>query len=113
VRNIDLAYRIGPGEIALIVPETRARGALIAVSRLEERLLAAGVPSRAVTAGVAEAGPGVDRVQLCHEAHCALLVAGSEGRPRVLTYSPELEHAARSLGLKYPREIESFGGPAL
>jgi GGDEF domain-containing protein len=113
VRSIDIAYRIGPSEIALIVPETRARGALVAVGRLEERLLAAGVPSSAVTIGVAELGPGVDRRQLCREAYCALLVAGSDGRPRILTYSPELERAARSRGLEGLGEVESSGGPAI
>lgn len=112
VRSIDVAYRIGPDEVALIVPETRARGALVAVARVEGRLRAAGVPRAAITAGVAELGPGVDRRQLCREAYCALLVAGSDGRPRILAYSPELERAARSRGLKGLGEVESFGGPA-
>ena len=113
VRSIDVAYRIGPNEIAVIVPETRARGALLAAARLEERLLAAGVPSGTFTAGVAELGPGVDRIQLCREAYCALLVAGVGGRPRILTYSPELERVARARGLRGTGEVESFGGPAL
>ena len=113
VRSIDVAYRIGPNEIALIVPETRARGALLAAARLEERLLAAGVPSGTFTAGVAELGPGVNRTQLCREAYCALLVAGVGGRPRILVYSPELERAARARGLRGPGEVESFGGPSL
>lgn len=113
VRSIDVAYRIGPNEIALIVPETRARGALLPAARLEERLLAAGVPSGTFSAGVAELGPGVDRTQLCREAYCALLVAGVGGRPRILTYSPELERAARARGLRGPGGVESFGGPTL
>ncbi len=113
VRSIDVAYRIGAREIALIVPETRARGALLASARLEERLLAAGVPSGTFTAGVAESGPGFDRAQLCREAYCALLVAGVGGRPRILVYSPELERAARARGLRGPGEVESFGGPSL
>ena len=113
VRSIDVAYRIGHNEIALIVPETRARGALLAAARLEERLLAAGVPSGMFTAGVAELGPGVDRTQLCREAYCAVVVAGIGGRPRILTYSPELERAARAQGPRGPGEVESFGGPSL
>ena len=113
VRSIDVAYRIGHNEIALIVPETRARGALLAAARLEERLLAAGVPSGMFTAGVAELGPGVDRTQLCREAYCAVVVAGIGGRPRILTYSPELERAARAQGLRGPGEVESFGEPSL
>ena len=113
VRSIDVAYRIGHNEIALIVPETRARGALLAAARLEERLLAAGLPSGMFTAGVAELGPGVDRTQLCREAYCAVVVAGIGGRPRILTYSPELERAARAQGLRGSGEVESFGGPSL
>lgn len=113
VRGIDVAYRVGPNEIALVMPETRARGALLAVGRIEERLLAAGVPSATFTAGLAEVGPGVDRAQLCREAYCALMVAGVGGRPRILTYSPEFERAARARGLRGPGEVESFGGPAL
>jgi diguanylate cyclase len=91
IRMIDLGYRIGAEEYALILPETRARGGLVAAGRIEEKLLAAGVVG--ITAGVAEAGPGIDRHQLFRHAYCALLSAGRGGHSTVLAYSPELEQS--------------------
>jgi hypothetical protein len=89
VRTIDVTYRTGPDEFALILPDTRARGALIAASRVERSALANDVR---ITAGVAETGPGLDRHTLFRNAYCALLSAGVDGRPGALAYSPELDH---------------------
>jgi hypothetical protein len=89
VRVIDLCYRIGGDEIALILPETRAEGALVAAARIQAKLLSIGAGG--LTAGVAELGPGMDRQLFFRQAYCALLWAGREGRPELLAYSPELE----------------------
>jgi len=91
VRTVDTAYRIGSDEFALILSDTRARGAMVAAGRIEEELLAAGTPDGSLTAGVAEAGPGLDRHELFRNAYCAYLAAGRAGRSTVLAYSPELE----------------------
>jgi PleD family two-component response regulator len=108
VRDVDAGYRIGADEFALILPETRARGALVAVGRIEERLRGAGAPG-AVTAGIAELGPGIDRHQLFRNAYCALLAAGHEGRPRLLVYSPELERPSREPGPRSDRGAAPHG----
>lgn len=91
LRSIDLAYRIGATEYAAILPETRAEGGLIAAGRVAERVAAA--VGLTVTAGVAEAGPGIDGHELFRHAYCALLTAGREGHADVLGYSLELERA--------------------
>ena len=91
VRGVDVGYRIGADEFAVILPETRARGALVAARRVEDRLLDGGTPPGTVSAGIAELGPGIDRHQLFRNAYCALLAAGREGRSRLLVYSPDLE----------------------
>jgi diguanylate cyclase (GGDEF)-like protein len=91
VRDVDVGYRIGSDEFALILPGTRARGALVAADRLRNALRQAGAPAGSVTVGVAEAGPGMDRRQLFRNAYVALLAAGRDRRTDVLAYSPELE----------------------
>jgi GGDEF domain-containing protein len=92
LRSIDLPYRIGTTEYAVILPETRAEGGRIAAARVSERVAAAtGVT---VTAGVAEAGPGIDGHELFRHAYCALLAAGREGQPAILGYSLELERSS-------------------
>jgi GGDEF domain-containing protein len=88
VRTIDVAYRTGSDEFTLILPDTRARGGLVAATRVERSATANGLRVRA---GVAETGPGLDRHTLFRNAYCALLSAGLEGRPPALAYSPELE----------------------
>ena len=112
VRSIDVAYRIGVDEIALILPETRARGALTAAGRIAEQVVAAGAPRASVIAGVAELGPGIDRHQLFRKAYCALLSAGRGGRSHVLAYSPELEQLTAAGDLAGLQEIEALGRPA-
>lgn len=91
-RAIDLRYRIGADEFALLLPETRARGGLVVVRRVEKELQAAGVGR--ITAGVAELGPGIDRQHLFRHAYCALLAAGRDGRSTILAYSLELERSS-------------------
>jgi GGDEF domain-containing protein len=107
VRMIDVAYRTGPDEFALILPDTRARGALVAAARVERSAEANGVR---VTAGVAETGPGLDRHALFRNAYCALLSAGTEGRPGALAYSPELDHGSVSGRLAGLADIEPTEG---
>jgi diguanylate cyclase len=92
LRTIDLAYRIGATEYAVILPETRADGGLIAAGRVAAQIAAA--TGSAVTAGVAEAGPGIDSHELFRHAYCALLTAGRDGHAEVLGYSLELERSA-------------------
>jgi GGDEF domain-containing protein len=91
VRRVDRGYRIGVDEFALILPDTRARGGFLAASRAAAALLGAGPSGALCTAGLAEAGPGIDRRQLFRNAYVALLAAGRNGHPSILVYSPELE----------------------
>lgn len=107
VRTIDVAYRTGTNEFALILPDTRARGALVAATRVEQSATANGVR---VTAGVAETGPGLDRHTLFRNAYCALLSAGTDGRPAVLAYSPELERGTPADRLTGLADIEPAEG---
>jgi GGDEF domain-containing protein len=90
LRAVDLRYRLGADEFALILPDTRARGGLIAAGRIEESLLLA-TGTTELAAGVAELGPGIDRDQLLRNAASALQLAGRRGHSTVLAYSPLLE----------------------
>src|SRR5947209_4304068 len=76
VRSVDVAYRIGESELALILPDTRARGALVAAKRISERLAARQDLAASIAIGVAELGPGLDHHQVFRNAYCALLAAG-------------------------------------
>jgi GGDEF domain-containing protein len=91
VRLIDVGYRIGTDEFALILSPARAQGALLAASRVREALLATVAAPGRLTAGIAEAGPGIDRRHLFRNAYVALLAAGRQRRADMLVYSPELE----------------------
>jgi PelD GGDEF domain len=90
LRAVDLRYRLDGAEFALILPDTRARGGLIAAGRVEESLL---LTSDAATlaAGVAELGPGIYGEQLIRNAQHALSLAGRHGHSTVLAYSPLLD----------------------
>jgi hypothetical protein len=90
VRTVDVAYRLADSEFALILPDTRAVGALIALQRLSDSIAAAPAGCK-VRVGIAEFGPGIDRHELFRNAYCALLAADKNGRASLLTYSPELE----------------------
>ena len=109
VRTIDVAYRTGTNEFSVILPDTRARGALVAASRVERSADANGVTVRA---GIAETGPGLDRHALFRNAYCALLAAGTEDRPYALAYSPELERGTTRGRLAGLADIEPSEGPA-
>lgn len=111
LRGVDVGYRIGTEEFAMILPETRARGALVAAGRIEQRLLAVGVAVAGVTVGIAELGPGIDRHQLFRNAYCALLAAGREGRASLLIYSPDLEQTGAG-GSPERASVEAVDGPA-
>jgi diguanylate cyclase (GGDEF)-like protein len=89
LRKIDLGYRIGANEFAVILPETRANGALLAARRVEQALQQAEVGE--IVGGVAEMGPGIASNELFRHAYRAMLAARRKKRPAVLVYSPELE----------------------
>jgi diguanylate cyclase (GGDEF)-like protein len=108
VRTIDIGYRVGPDEFALILPDTRARGGMVAAGRIEESFIAGGAGT--LTAGVAEAGPGIDAHRLFRHAYRALMAAGRRGHSTVLAYSPELERCAEDHGLESLGEIEPAHG---
>ena len=111
MRSSDMRYRIGTSEFALILPDTRARGGLVATRRLEHAVRE-GARSWGLTAGVAETGPGIDRHHLFRNAYCALLSASRVGRSGVMAYSPELEQSGRNVDLKAFDEIAAIDGPA-
>ena len=89
LRKIDLGYRIGAGEFAILLPETRATGAVVAASRLQQALSLGDVVE--IVGGIAEAGPGIAPNLLFRNAYRALLAAANMSRPAVLVYSPELD----------------------
>jgi GGDEF domain-containing protein len=89
LRKIDLRYRIGLNEFAVILPETRAEGALVAARRVAHALCQAGVGE--ILGGVAETGPGLAPNDVFRHAYCAMLAAGRNERPGVIAYSPPLE----------------------
>ncbi len=93
-RVIDSCYEIAGDELAVVLTETRAGGALRATDRIRQALLDAGCTDP--RAGIAEAGPGIDRGELFRHAYCALLAAGVDGRPPVLVYALEMEIAGRA-----------------
>jgi GGDEF domain-containing protein len=106
MRAIDRRYRIGAEEFALLLPETRACGGLVAARRIQSELRAARVGT--ITAGVAELGPGMDRQLVFRHAYCAFLVAGQDGRSTILAYSPELKPNSKwDTQLDAVAEIES------
>jgi diguanylate cyclase (GGDEF)-like protein/putative nucleotidyltransferase with HDIG domain len=70
MRGADQAYRIGGDEFAVILPDTRAWGALEFVQRLR-----AALPGFSATAGIAEAEALRPRDELIREADMALLRA--------------------------------------
>jgi GGDEF domain-containing protein len=87
LRGVDAGYRIGANELALILPETRAQAAVAVAQRVQQALVEAGTGD--VSAGIAEAGPGIDRHELFRHAYRALLAAGRGGAS---VYAVELEH---------------------
>lgn len=104
VRAIDLRYQTGGNEFALILPETRALGGLMAAARIETKLAAADVGP--ITAGVAELGPGMDWRALFRNAYSALLAAGTSGRPNLLEYSVDIDRSSERVGVVGPSSIE-------
>jgi diguanylate cyclase (GGDEF)-like protein len=111
VRGEDMGYRLGTDEFALILPETRGEGGLVAAARVEAKFLATGGQARSLTVGIAELGPGMDRHELFRQAYCAMLSAGRHGRSRLLLYSPEFEHAGSGGQPNLP-DLEAVDGPA-
>lgn len=111
LRSVDVAYRIATDEFALLLPDTRALGALVAAGRLEKRFRGVEGPAGRVTVGIAELGPGLDRHQLFRNAYRAMLAAGRDGRSRLLVYSPELEQAGAVAGPVSVGEADTVDGP--
>src|SRR5205807_3439629 len=89
--RVDRGYRIGTTEFALILPDTRAQGGAVAARRVVGALLETGSLAGRVSAGVSEAGPGIDRHLLFRNAYVALLAAARDVDEHVLVYAPELE----------------------
>jgi diguanylate cyclase (GGDEF)-like protein len=110
VRAVDVAYRIGVDEFALILPDTRAKGGQLAAGRVVDALGTAATECR-VTAGIAEGGPGIDRQELFRNAYCALLATSREGTPSVLVYSSEIERTAAGDELEQQGEIGALDEP--
>jgi diguanylate cyclase (GGDEF)-like protein len=110
VRGEDIGYQIGYDEFALILPETRGQGALVAASRIEAQFLASGGREGSLTIGIAELGPGIDRHQLFRNAYCAMLAADRDGLPRLVLYSPEFDHPS-SGGVVDLAGFEALDGP--
>lgn len=110
VRHIDIGYRVAADEFALILPETRARGALVAVRRIADRLVSGGFAEEGLRVGIAELGPGTDSRDVFRQAYCALLASGQDGRARIVAYSEELESGRDHSDLSGLREIEASDG---
>jgi diguanylate cyclase (GGDEF)-like protein len=113
VRGADVGYRLETDEFAVILPETRGRGALVAATRIEARVLSAGGRAGSITGGIAELGPGIDRHQLFRNACCALLAAGRDGRSRLLLYSPLFEHESTGGAVGNLADFDAIDDPAL
>jgi predicted signal transduction protein with EAL and GGDEF domain len=94
VRAFDIGYRIARDEYALVLPDTQARGALVAAHRVVQALLDASAAPEGIVAGIADAGPGITSEQLFRNAYVALLAAGQDGRADATVYSRELEPVA-------------------
>jgi GGDEF domain-containing protein len=93
LRKIDARYRTGDNEFAVILPETRADGAVLAARRVQAALLQSDVGE--IIGGIAEAGPGLAPNILFRHAYSALLAATREPQPGFVCYSPELEASVR------------------
>ncbi len=85
MRGADQAYRIGGDEFAVILPDTRAWGALEFAQRLR-----AALPGFSATAGIAEAEALRPRDELIREADMALLGAKAL-RQHAAIYTLEME----------------------
>jgi hypothetical protein len=88
-RAIDSVHEIAADELAVVLTETRAHGAIRAADRIAHALRIAGCSDPRV--GIAEAGPGIDGRELFRHAYCAMLAAGTQARPAVLPYALELD----------------------
>ncbi len=111
VRAVDVSYRVGYDQFALILPHTRARGGLRAAARVVEAARACPGWTRA-SAGVAEGGPAIGAERLFQNGYCALLAAGRCRGSSVVVYSPELERAAESGELGAPPAIGARDEPS-
>jgi diguanylate cyclase (GGDEF)-like protein len=99
VREGDSAYRVSGDEFALILAGSRAREGLEVAKRIQNLMSESEAGN--VTAGVAEAGPGIDRDELIRKADVVLIEAKRAGRP-VLVYSLEMDTSAA----KRARQVE-------
>ena len=110
VRAVDVGYRTGVNEFAMILPNTRAWGGEIAARRVVEAFRVAGSGCD-VVAGLAEGGPGLDRRKLFRNAYSALLATSRDGNASVLAYAAELDRTAPSGELEGLPEIDALDGP--
>ncbi len=110
VRAVDVGYRTGINEFAMILPNTRAWGGVIAARRVAEAFRIE-VGSCSIAAGVSESGPGVGRRKLFRNAYCALLATGRDHNSNVLAYAVELDRAAVAGELEGLPEFDTLDGP--
>jgi diguanylate cyclase (GGDEF)-like protein len=105
-RDVDFVARYGGEEFLVLLPETKARGAVELAGRIQERLAALGVDPVTLSFGVAEFpihGETGDR--LIEVADAALYEAKRAGRNRVVVAAPPVR-AVRGSG----SELSSRGG---
>ena len=87
IRNIDMAFRYGGEEFAVILPETQIEGAYVVAERIREKIEKKLFPGRSsVTASLGVAAwpaDGMTKEQLISSADKALYSAKESGRNRV------------------------------
>ena len=118
-RGADLAYRVGGDEFAVILPDTRAWGALDFAQRLREACQASdhGAEPFTTTAGISEALALRPKDELIREADLALIGA-KRIHQDVVIYGPDLapsadgeaqedEHHSRTLASALARAVDA------
>jgi diguanylate cyclase (GGDEF)-like protein len=118
-RGADLAYRVGGDEFAVILPDTRAWGALDFAQRLREACQGSdhGAEAFTTTAGISEALALRPKDELIREADLALIGA-KRIHQDVVIYGPDLapraggdvsedEHHSRTLASALARAVDA------
>ena len=89
IRGDDRAYRVGGDEFALIMPETDANDAVIALERLRATV-EAGLPGNSISIGFASSSDLYSPEMLRDHADLALYEAKRCGKNQVLAFEPSL-----------------------
>lgn len=100
IRSTDILGRYGGEEFVIVLPNTRAEGALSFAERLRAAVAATDITASSeqvpvtVSIGIAEAGIDTDGAgALLRQADLALYVSKKSGRNRVTCYSPAIAAA--------------------